>query len=194
MCKWYFRCQIVATWPFQWVLNHYIFPYLTHFTLSSTYLLPRCDTFNLYHRYIALTLMLLVANLANTKWVKKKLKNFRNPGIWVLIWECSARAFQWVPTWQGFDGFKKSLHPCALDESSLSIGRVNPLMFVPAKKAIWQSWIFCEIFQANDQLRMGNMYLKEKCLSQYNQYLSSNYFLKIILYFQVIADKFMDGL
>ena len=26
---------------------------------------------------------------------------------------------------QGLDGFQKSLHPCALDESSLSIGRFN---------------------------------------------------------------------
>ena len=26
----------------------------------------------------------------------------------------------------GFKCFQKSLHPCALDESSLSIGRVNP--------------------------------------------------------------------
>ena len=25
----------------------------------------------------------------------------------------------------GLDGFQKILHPCALDESSLSIGRVN---------------------------------------------------------------------
>ena len=25
----------------------------------------------------------------------------------------------------GSDGFEKSVHPCALDESSLSIGRVN---------------------------------------------------------------------
>ena len=37
-----------------------------------------------------LTLMLLVANLANTKWCKK-LKNDRSPGTWVLIWEYSAR-------------------------------------------------------------------------------------------------------
>ena len=28
-------------------------------------------------------------------------------------------------TGTGLDGFQKSLHPCALDESSLSIGRVN---------------------------------------------------------------------
>ena len=55
----------------------------------------------------------------------KTLKNDWNPGKWVLIWEYSARAFQWIPRWQGLDGFQKSLHPCALDESSKSIGRVK---------------------------------------------------------------------
>ena len=43
-----------------------------------------------------------------------------------LIWEYSARAIQWIPTWQGLDGFQKSLRSCASEESSLSIGRVNP--------------------------------------------------------------------
>ena len=41
------------------------------------------------------------------------------------IWECSARAFQWIPTWQGSDGFQESLCPCALDKCSLSSGRVK---------------------------------------------------------------------
>ena len=48
-----------------------------------------------------LTLMLLLANLANTKYCKKKLKN----------------------NWQGLDVFQKFLDSCASDESSLSIGR-----------------------------------------------------------------------
>ena len=30
-----------------------------------------------------------------------------------------------IPTCQGLDDFEKSLLPCALDKSSLSIGRVN---------------------------------------------------------------------
>ena len=71
-----------------------------------------------------LTLMLLVANLASRKWCKK-LKTDWNPGMWVLIWEYSARAIQWIPTWQGLEDFQNLLHPCALDESSLSIGRVK---------------------------------------------------------------------
>ena len=45
-----------------------------------------------------LTLMLLVANLANTKLCKSP-ENDRNPDIWVLIWKNSPRAFQWIPTW-----------------------------------------------------------------------------------------------
>ena len=53
------------------------------------------------------------------------MKNDRNPGKWVLIREYSSRAFQWIPTWKGFDDFQENLHSYALDESSLSIGRVN---------------------------------------------------------------------
>ena len=66
-----------------------------------------------------------MANLANTKLCLKKLRNDWNPGTWVLIWECSARAIQWIPTWQGLDGFQNSLLTCALDENSLSIGTVK---------------------------------------------------------------------
>ena len=51
----------------------------------------------------------------------QKLKNYWNSDTGVLIWENSARAIRWIPTWQGLNGFQKSLHPCALDESGLSI-------------------------------------------------------------------------
>ena len=54
----------------------------------------------------ALTLMLLKANLANTKWCKNP-ENDWNPGTWVLIWDYSVLAnnnlviaIQWIPTWQ----------------------------------------------------------------------------------------------
>ena len=53
--------------------------------------------------------------------MQRNLKNDWNSGI--LIWEYSVRVIQWIPTWQCLDGFNL----CALDESSLSIGRVNPL-------------------------------------------------------------------
>ena len=33
-------------------------------------------------------------------------KNDWNPGTWVLIWEYSARAIQWIPAWQGLDFFQ----------------------------------------------------------------------------------------
>ena len=49
-------------------------------------------------------------NLANSKWYKKAEK-WLNLGTPVLIWEHSARAIQWIPTWQGLDDFRKSLHP-----------------------------------------------------------------------------------
>ena len=72
-----------------------------------------------------LNLMLLVAAyLANTKSETKNLKNDWNPDIWVLIWEYTVRAFQTKPTWQGLNGFQKSL--CPLDRRShLRIGRVR---------------------------------------------------------------------
>ena len=57
--------------------------------------------------------------------MQKKLKNVWNPSIWVLIREYLARAIQWIPTWQGLDGFQRSLHPCALNESGLSNVRVK---------------------------------------------------------------------
>ena len=61
---------------------------------------------------------------ASKKWCKKNRKFFDwKPGKWVVIWECSARAFQWTPTWQGLDGFQKSFCHCTLGEISLSIGR-----------------------------------------------------------------------
>ena len=40
-------------------------------------------------------------------------------GTWVLIWEYSARAIQYIPTWQGLDNFIRPLHLCALDESKV---------------------------------------------------------------------------
>ena len=68
--------------------------------------------------------MQLVAYLAYTKWCKKNhWKNDWKSGTLVLIWEYSVRAIKWIPTWQGWDVFSKSLSD-ALDESSLSIGRV----------------------------------------------------------------------
>ena len=62
--------------------------------------------------------------------MQKKLKIYWNLGIGVLIWGYSARAFQWLPTWQGLDDFQKSLLTCALDESSLSIGRFKQALFI----------------------------------------------------------------
>ena len=67
-----------------------------------------------------LTLMELVANLANTKWCKK-------PGKWLKPWEYSVRAIQWTATWQGLDGLWKSVRP--LDERSLIFPNLVMLVF-----------------------------------------------------------------
>ena len=95
-----------------------------------------------------LTHMLLVANLVNKKWCKKPERNGWNAGKWVLIWEFSARAFQWIPTRQGLDDFQWSLRPkCALDESSLSIGsRVNLFMLgIQLEIGVW----ICDTVDSN---------------------------------------------
>ena len=68
-------------------------------------------------RVCPLTHMLQEANLGKYKMMQNPLENDRNPGKWVLIWEFSARAFQWIPTRQGLDDFRESLRSCALDES-----------------------------------------------------------------------------
>ena len=62
-----------------------------------------------------------VNTFSQYKMMQKYFENTWNPGKWVLISQYSVRAIQWIPTWQDFDGFQKSLPPCALDESSLSI-------------------------------------------------------------------------
>ena len=69
---------------------------------------------------ISLTIMLLVANMVITKWCKKP-ENDWNPGKWVLIWEYSTRAIQWIPIWQGLDGFLKSSRPCTLTKVPLAL-------------------------------------------------------------------------
>ena len=64
-------------------------------------------------------------HILNGKKSRKSVENVKYPGTWVLIWEFSTRAFQWIPTWQGLDGFQKYLRSYALYKSSLSIGRVK---------------------------------------------------------------------
>ena len=63
---------------------------------------------------VSLISMLLVANLANTKWCKKSQLMTDTLANCYSIWELS-RAFQWIPIWQGLDDFQKSLRRCALD-------------------------------------------------------------------------------
>ena len=68
-----------------------------------------------------------MANMTKIKWMKH-LKNDWTPGTWVIIWEYQERDFQWIPTWQGLYAFQKSLCTSALDESSLSIAKVKPVL------------------------------------------------------------------
>ena len=62
---------------------------------------PDCFN-NIFQRSASSWNLMLVAKLANTKSCKK-LKNYWNPGTWVLIWENAVRAIQWIPTWQSLE-------------------------------------------------------------------------------------------
>ena len=76
--------------------------------------------------------------------MEKPEKNYENPGTWVLIWEYSARAFHWIPTWQGLDDFQKSFRPCPLDTSSLSTGRIKPRIALDTQVKVYHTtWIQC---------------------------------------------------
>ena len=81
---------------------------------------------------IPLTIKLLVANFEE---MQNPWKMTETLAHWYSSWENSARAFKWIPTKQGLDGFQKTLRPYALDETSLSIGRVYPLNYTLAIKA-----------------------------------------------------------
>ena len=91
--------------------------------------------------------------------MQKNLKNDRNPEKWVLIWEFSSRAFQWIPRWQGLDGFQKSLHPYALKENSLSILRVKTVLELLIMYAVAQAQTdnihFWPKFGTQDYLNLG---------------------------------------
>ena len=115
-------CRITGFWCIELEFRFQILLYLFQLELRSGNVKWNPLFFLLHICYS--TLMLLGANLSKTKWYKN-LENDWNPGTWVLIWEFSVRAFQWILTLQGFCGFLKSLRPCPLDESSLSIGRVK---------------------------------------------------------------------
>ena len=60
----------------------------------------------------------------------QKTEKWLKPLHMVFIWKYSARAIQWIPTWQGLDGFQRSLCPCALNKSSLNIGRVKEIFLL----------------------------------------------------------------
>ena len=68
--------------------------------------------------------MLPVANLANTKWCKKAEK-LRKPWHMGTHLRVLNESFPMNTKMTGFRWFSKTLHPCALDENNLSIGRVK---------------------------------------------------------------------
>ena len=118
-CRYYVLYQVNT---YLWWKPEYIVVSLKKWDKPTIY---KCHTISKYCSEAWVILMLVVANSVNTKWRKKSWKNIWNHGIWVLIWEYSVRAILWIPTWQGVGCFQTSLPPCALDESSLSMGLIE---------------------------------------------------------------------
>ena len=73
-----------------------------------------------------LTIILRVDNLAITKGCKKTEKMTVTLAHGYSSESTERELSNQYHAWQGLDGFPKSLCPCALEESSLSIGRVKP--------------------------------------------------------------------
>ena len=69
------------------------------------------------------THMLLVANLAKTKRCKKTWKMTQKPWHMGTHLRVLSESYLMNTNMTGLDGFQRSLHPCALDEISLSIIR-----------------------------------------------------------------------
>ena len=62
----------------------------------------------------------------------------------VLFWKYSTRAFQWKPTWQGLDGFQKSLHPCVWANEASAFGGlagVSKCLRPGAQYSLWW-WLY----------------------------------------------------
>ena len=78
--------------------------------------------------HLNLFLMLLAANFAIKKMMQKSKKNWLKPWhMGTLLGVLSERVWQHDRVWMVFF---KSLHPCALDESSLSIGRAMTCLII----------------------------------------------------------------
>ena len=72
--------------------------------------------------------MLLVANLANTKWCKKAEKWLKPRQMGTHLRVLSESSPMNTNMWQGLDDFQKYLRSCVWDNSSLRIGRVKTIL------------------------------------------------------------------
>ena len=84
------------------------------------------------------------------------MENDWNPGTWVLIWVYSAGAIQWVPTWQGVDGFKKLCVLVLWMKVALALEGLRNMLSPPSHNLkiyclefLPRSWYHC-LFTAND--------------------------------------------
>ena len=86
-------------------------------------------------RNVNLTLMLLVANLANTQWGKKMKNETLTHG-----YSSESESYLMNTDMQGLDGFQESLCLCALGKSSPSIRRVKNYQQYSHMFCLKKSW------------------------------------------------------
>ena len=95
-----FKSPTWLIWPMQNDAKKWIETQANGYSSEST---SRERSNEYQHDRLKMVFKSFVAYLANTKWCKKLNQN---PGKWVLIWEYFARVIQWIPTWQGLNGFQ----------------------------------------------------------------------------------------
>ena len=117
--------------------------------------------------------------IANTN-LCKNLENDWNHGTGLLICQYSAIAALWIPTLQGLDEFQRYLHPCALDESSLSIGR-GKTFFVPSflHLSMYLHWMTSEHWDAYAHSVVLFLFTGARCKAQYKYGVSSTAFIEL---------------
>ena len=107
-CRWHFFAKVV--WLVSHICHDSLFGYTTQYLIYE----QSWSCMIMYRWHFFATVVSNICNYSLFCYTKQ-----------YLIY---AQSFQWIPIWQGLDGFQKLLCSCALDESSLSIGKVNVVL------------------------------------------------------------------
>ena len=124
-CRIFIKARTTRSWLGLWGFNNWKSCGLSEFLNEALPLRnPKVQLYSLYFLYkIFFNHMVLMANLANTKWCKK-LKEWLKPKHMGIHRRVPSESYlKWKTQWQGLYVFHKSLRFCVLEESSLGIGK-----------------------------------------------------------------------